>query len=323
MTKKQRLLINRLEVLRRARKASSWKLFLFFFDAVIKNKLFLRIISPPTRAFMSFFRNRLYVVKRAKTFFGEEIHVPVPPRFDLVKWGALLEFDPEVRLTKFLIRNIGPKIVFFDIGSNYGYYSLLVFALSENAKIFSFEPDPGALSFLRRNKRENIEIIPKAVGEKDGRVNFYSNSAEFSDISTTDIKNFEDFPLYIPYKEIVVDMVRLDSFCKTKNVKPDLIKIDVEGGEARVLKSMSNLLDSRDLLIVMEIRTDPIKPQYIEAIKILQSHGFGMFSINREGVLNILEVKNLKRYAGELNKSLKESREVYGFDNLVFKKMKI
>ena len=38
-----------------------------------------------------------------------------------------------------------------------------------------------------------------------------------------------------------VESVSVDSFCQENNVKPDLIKVDIEGGEIKMLEGAAEL----------------------------------------------------------------------------------
>src|SRR5207244_3837576 len=73
--------------------------------------------------------------------------------------------------------------VFFDIGSNIGYYSLLASSVTnKKIKVYAFEPMPSAHSFLvdniSLNNYDNIHPEKLALSDKKGKATFYSIANE-------------------------------------------------------------------------------------------------------------------------------------------------
>lgn len=194
--------------------------------------------------------------------------------------------------------------------------------LYPQSKVFAFEPDKGVLEILKKNKRENIEIIPKAVGSFNGKTKFYSFDLLSSSVSTLNIENVKKAPFakQTP-KEYEVEVVTLDSFCEKNKIIPDFIKIDVEGAEEDVLKGSTSLLKNYSPIIALEIWFRPSIPEnYLNSVNILKNNGFKMFAINDEGDLERINYDDMFDYFKKLDERYKEINQGVIFDNLIFLK---
>lgn len=83
-------------------------------------------------------------------------------------------------------------------------------------------------------KNNNIKIIQKAVGDKIGNAEFFVGTREWHGSSYADFtgRTFHKDK----FKKITVDVTTIDVFCKENNIRPDFIKMDVEGAELFALK---------------------------------------------------------------------------------------
>lgn len=127
----------------------------------------------------------------------------------------------------------GQDINFVDIGANIGLYSVFISSVtSSGSKIYSFEPNPKMRERLNKNielnKIENIEVFPYAVGAERGELslNFPSrwNSGQASLVLKPRNQNSSISVEVRPLADLV-----------PKNIKIDLIKIDIEGAEDQAL----------------------------------------------------------------------------------------
>ncbi|MFW9873607.1 MAG: FkbM family methyltransferase, partial [Candidatus Thorarchaeota archaeon] len=89
---------------------------------------------------------------------------------------------------------------------------------------------------------------PSAVAEKNGLSWFQEASSvaegKLDNIGTQSVKT-----------------ISLDNFIEKRKIKPDLLKIDVEGAELKVLKGVENYLFEHKPLIVIETHGELIKDQ--------------------------------------------------------------
>jgi FkbM family methyltransferase len=142
--------------------------------------------------------------------------------------------------------------VAYDLGANIGYISLLLArALGAGGKVFAFEALPNNHKRLQKNFSLNpeakIEIVPKAVADKKGALSFLIHSSGgMGKLLGSSGRDTE----YLDH--IQVPTISLDEFVyESKQPKPQLIKIDIEGGEVMALPGMRRLLrDARPTLLI-------------------------------------------------------------------------
>jgi FkbM family methyltransferase len=125
---------------------------------------------------------------------------------------------------------------------------LLARAVGPTGKVFAFEALPANQERLRGNLSlnsiENIKLISKAVADKSGTIAFMVHSSGgMGKISESDGAHSN---------KISVDAVSLDEFViQSNNLPPQLIKMDIEGGEVLALRGMSRLLkEARPVLLI-------------------------------------------------------------------------
>ncbi len=175
---------------------------------------------------------------------------------------------------KFSTKSKNPLII--DCGSHIGLTILYFKKLYPDSRIIGFEPNPMNFNLLQRNitqnKLKSIKLINTAVSDKEGKINFYINSESRQPWSWGDaaVKN----KWYDPkkYKTIKVKSVRLSSYID-KNV--DLIKLDIEGAELKVLKEIAVKLSLiREL--IMEFHGSSTNPEndLEETLELLEKSGY-------------------------------------------------
>lgn len=134
------------------------------------------------------------------------------------------------------LKNKSPLII--DCGANIGIATLYFKNKYPNSKVICFEPDPGTFEILKKNCEENnlknITLYNKALSDTNGKIKFYSyGNFEGSPGNTINKKwvNFENV------KEYNLDCMTLSSL----NLKKiDLLKIDVEGAEGKIINDLHN-----------------------------------------------------------------------------------
>ena len=161
------------------------------------------------------------------------------------KW---LNDTAEYKLTKFFIKNLRPEDVFYDIGGNYGFYTYL--ALEFCKEVHYFEP----LSFVFENVKKNLEKEPRvilnniALSDKREELTLYLPNNK-SGVATIRPEIKTVFP---KCKNIKVDAISLDEYLKS-NLKPTVIKLDVEGAESKIIDGGINFLKQNSPLVAMEV----------------------------------------------------------------------
>jgi len=114
----------------------------------------------------------------------------------------------------------------------------------------------------------------------DLEVNFFQSDFLFGGNSVFKEKNDKVFP-----KEnyIIKKTITLDTLVESKNIPyPDLIKMDIQGGELNALKGATNVLKSCSLLILElpDVEYNEGAPQKDAVIEYLKSIGYVIFCEN-------------------------------------------
>jgi len=177
-------------------------------------------------------------------FAGNRIKVPFT---DKAYGGtfAILCHDIEVKETYVDLLDKFSCRLFYDIGANSGYHSLIV--SSFGIKVVSFEPNEYCYIRYKSLFAENdfcTEWVQRAVGSQNGKMllNYKEDETYLGFISDKKVGG---------YRSNEIDVVSLDSFT-TKRQLPDLIKIDTEGSELKVLEGAILLIKSSSPFIILE-----------------------------------------------------------------------
>lgn len=164
--------------------------------------------------------------------------------------------------------------IFLDVGAAQGRYSIL--GAVAGCEVYAVEPDPMSVKALNTNRTLNglgdkLHICQVALGDKENTSELYYDKKGVQAASL--IKS--ETPEFTPVR---VDVKPLDSLISLGAIPvPRVIKIDVEGAEAWVIKGMLSLLSS----------PVPAKPQHL-FLEIHPSRLIRLGSSNQE-VINMVQ----------------------------------
>lgn len=162
-----------------------------------------------------------------------------------------------------LRRLVRPGDVVYDAGANLGLYSRYLVAALGARQVVSFEPLADNRRFLARNLElggiaPRVTVLPYALADEDGTAEFQvddvqSASGTLSKVTGGDAcvgrRNLGLGPL-----TATVPCRRLDTVVAAEGLPlPDVIKIDVEGAEALLLRGASGLLRERRPRLLIEL----------------------------------------------------------------------
>ncbi len=139
--------------------------------------------------------------------------------------------------TSLFLDLLAPGQTVFDVGANLGYYSLLAWErLGERGRVFAFEPDENSLARLRTNLSLNnagaVELIEAAVSDKVGCASFWNSSSDQANQGGASLVGAGD-------RQVQVPTTSLDAFVTQRGMgQIDLLKMDIEGGEALAIPGM-------------------------------------------------------------------------------------
>jgi FkbM family methyltransferase len=152
-------------------------------------------------------------------------------------------WEPEE--TELFVKEVKEGMTVVDVGAGFGYYSCIASRLvGESGKVYAIEPFPKAYNLLCRNIARNhlTNIVPLniAAWDSEGTMEFHATKTE-SGISPIQHKT-----------DVSLPVARLDSLIP--ETKIDIIKIDTDGHDSRVLDGMKRILkDSPNLKMFIEV----------------------------------------------------------------------
>ena len=140
------------------------------------------------------------------------------------------------------IEEASGKHIVFDIGAHIGLVTLpLAGSIDPDGKVFAFEPASSNRGFLehhiRANDVENVVVVADLVGR-----NTASSVQFFESSSDSGMNTIAETGRRKGYVETVVRQITLDEFCDSRNLRPELLKIDTEGAELNILRGATDML---------------------------------------------------------------------------------
>ena len=145
------------------------------------------------------------------------------------------------------------EIVFVDIGSNLGWYSLLATSLNSNSKVFAFEPMNSVREKLQLNLERNgyldIHVESCALGTVPHTAQMWSYSGNDGMHTLHPVEEWGAKPGHEVRIEVLDRYTEL--FCEPN--LPVLVKLDVEGSEMDVLKGGISLLKIDNVQMIIEV----------------------------------------------------------------------
>ena len=176
-----------------------------------------------------------------------------------------------------LIRELKSEDIFYDIGANAGFFSLLgAKCVGQRGHVFSFEPLPENIESIKDqfklNEVRNCTLVEAAVSNSVGDIEFCKGK----DTSTGHIghkKNDEE----TSNVSTVVRTITLDEFVKSEH-PPDFIKMDIEGAEIMALQKATEILGSASPpKLIIELHNEDLKKQ---GQSLLSKFGYSFFTFD-------------------------------------------
>lgn len=192
-------------------------------------------------------------VKHQK-FFEKLLHIALLGMN--VGGGSSVESSGEVATLKYVRKRLADSkepLTVFDVGANLGKYALLISKIFQNRKkeIYSFEPSRKTYAQLKDNcgKDEDIKMFNFGLSDKEGKVKLYLDE-ETSGMASVYKRRLDHFNLSVSIEE-EIQLKTLDGFCSENNIKKiDLLKLDVEGNELKVLEGAKNMLKNKAIRFI-------------------------------------------------------------------------
>ncbi len=219
--------------------------------------------------------------------------------YKITKFNTVDTVDLD-KMTMLLINKKEPTI--FDVGANHGQSIERYKKLYQNSQIHSFEPNKKQYEIIESKFKDDESVYYNNVGVADKagtlelNINATPGHSSFKNIvpDTTWLKkrsitagvDIKDYTL----KKFQSKMITLDTYCEENKIKQiDILKIDVQGFEDKVLDGAQNLLKASKIkliqleLIFTEIYEKPLSIYDVE--KFLIPNKYKLFGISNAGSL--------------------------------------
>ena len=162
-------------------------------------------------------------------------------------------YEPELQAAVRHLVHAGDVV--YDVGANIGYVSLLLArAAQPGGRVYAFEPLPANLSRMQANLALNpsfqVTAVPAAVVDRSGKTHFWVHSSTSMGKAEGSAGRTDT-----TYREsIEIDALALDDFAYGQQHElPDVIKMDIEGGEVLAFKGMERLLNQARPTLLVEL----------------------------------------------------------------------
>ena len=168
---------------------------------------------------------------------------------------GLCNFDPptngEYRIVRTLAGYFPPGAVFFDIGANFGDWSRHILGLTQDTKVYAFEPATPALRRLSDTIRDaglekRVKVFQYALGDRSGETVLHL-AGQMAGSHSLHLRHAETSGIVAQGSESV-RVMRGDEVCRDLGIRRiHFAKIDTEGHEVFVLRGFEEMLSARKI----------------------------------------------------------------------------
>ena len=178
-------------------------------------------------------------------------HMKLDLKTEKYYWLGTYEQGMEAALADFVRQGD----IVYDIGANIGYFSL-IFArkVGSEGQIFAFEPLPENIERLQENlmlnhREDNVTVVSSAVSDSTGTEEFLVHSLHsMGKLAGVNGRNTKY------QRSVIVKSLTIDGFIYDEGKPaPDIVKMDIEGGEVKAIRGMTRLLSDKKPIILLEL----------------------------------------------------------------------
>jgi FkbM family methyltransferase len=169
------------------------------------------------------------------------------------------------------------QVVVLDIGANVGFFAVRqALRHGKNLRLIAFEPDPETYGRLQANVGRIRRSVESDITCYNCALDTHTGQAKFLQDMSVESRILEDDSTA---PAITVQITTLDSIIEKEGIeKIDLLKLDVEGHELKVLAGGSKALGITD-----NITLEYHHPDFVEAIgKLLAPYSFHLVNHNQD-----------------------------------------
>jgi FkbM family methyltransferase len=190
-----------------------------------------------------------------------------------------------------LSKIIKPGSTVIDIGAQAGNMSVAYSLFAD--KVISFEPNPATFEVLEKNSELNLNIYPfnYAISDEEGPLTFHYSDNGFCNGG---FATRTQYGIGVTGHKIPIDVlaVNFENFIQKNNIEVgniSLIKIDAEGHDKDILKTLSNTITTHKPILITEIYNGLNPNEITDLLNTI--HSFGYKAYDEE--INRLDLNNL------------------------------
>ena len=179
------------------------------------------------------------------------------------RWRTYDAKEPET--LDWIDRSVRAGDTVFDVGANIGVYTLYAAHRQPTARVVAFEPEYANLHLLRDNLvanglAERVTVYAVALSNRCGLSRLHLQSLAPGSALHTEAR--EPLERTLAGRPVIwregICAITLDEFCKETGIRPDVVKIDVDGSERHVLEGADETLRWHGLRsLLIEMPEDP------------------------------------------------------------------
>jgi FkbM family methyltransferase len=186
----------------------------------------------------------------------------------------------EPAITRLLVERLKTCRSFADVGANVGYFTTIAAKVRPDIPVHAFELDGTLVPLIHRNLRlnglTNATVMNAAVGDSDdSSVSFTPHPYSFLSI----VSGIPTEPFEV---KLTTKTLRLDDYFGERPIKPDFMKVDIDGAEMGMLRGAEGLLAQDDLEMLLEVHTYLLPKagsNTAEVLEFLRRRGFRCYRI--------------------------------------------
>ena len=149
---------------------------------------------------------------------------------------------------------LNEETVFVDIGANIGQTMLKVLSRNSSVRYIGFEPNKKCMVYLEKlaglNSYQNISLYNFALSDRKGETSLHLRFDD--DLLATTTPSFRKYTNYAK-KQTVLEITGDELLEKEAIDTVSVIKIDVEGGETKVLLGLKRTITEYHPIIICEV----------------------------------------------------------------------
>lgn len=220
--------------------------------------VFLRLFWTPSKKIAGYlkFRGKFKLnISENKYLIIKNDNSTLPSLFF---WHGLKKYEPTT-INSWIKLSSEAKVI-FDVGANFGIFGLIGKVVNPKSKVHFFEPLDRNIERIKTNcslnnfNNSEIYIETCAVSDKSGEVIFYDMDSSENTIGSMEKAHVE---LHQHHTSIIpknIIAISLDDYIIQNNINSiDLVKIDVEGSELKVLQGFKEGIIKYQPIIFIEV----------------------------------------------------------------------